>query len=216
MFHANQHEPGTRAILGRSYAQQDASQSLAVLSDFAAHPATAQHIATKLARHFTGDNPPPALAARLAQAFHASGGNLPQVYRVLIDAPECWVATPAKFKTPWDWTVSAMRAISLNSADPKMATNMLIALGQQVWKPGSPAGYDDIDASWAAPDTLVRRVDMAQRIAGRAAGGSDARVVAQAVLPGGVSAATGQALASAASGPQALALLLASPEFLRR
>ena len=36
VFHANQHEPGTRAILGRSYAQQDASQSLAVLSDFAA------------------------------------------------------------------------------------------------------------------------------------------------------------------------------------
>jgi uncharacterized protein (DUF1800 family) len=58
----------------------------------ATHPATARHIATKLARHFAGDDPPPALVARLETAFLTSRGDLPSVYRVLIDAPECWVA----------------------------------------------------------------------------------------------------------------------------
>ena len=33
------------------------------------HPATAKHIATKLARHFVADDPPPALVDRLAQAL---------------------------------------------------------------------------------------------------------------------------------------------------
>ena len=37
--------------------------------DLAHHPATAKHIATKLARHFVADEPPPALVARLTQRF---------------------------------------------------------------------------------------------------------------------------------------------------
>lgn len=55
------HEPGMRKILGRSYAQAGAEQALAILDDLAVHPATARHIATKLARHFAGDEPPPSL-----------------------------------------------------------------------------------------------------------------------------------------------------------
>jgi uncharacterized protein (DUF1800 family) len=41
-------------------------------------------------------------------------------------------------------------------------------LGQPVWRPGSPAGYDDVAAAWAAPDALLRRVEVAQRIAAQA------------------------------------------------
>jgi uncharacterized protein (DUF1800 family) len=216
VFVALLHEPGTRSILGRNYRQEGAQQSLSVLDDLAGHPATAQHIATKLARHFAGDTPPRALVSRLANTFQSTGGDLPSLYRVLIEAPECWAPQPTKFKTPWDWSVSALRALNLNSVDPKPMTNMMVALGQQVWKPGSPAGYDDIDASWAAPDALVRRVEIAQRFAQRAGGAVDARALAQAVLPGSVSASTQAALGNAESGPQALAMLFASPEFLRR
>jgi uncharacterized protein (DUF1800 family) len=112
--------------------------------------------------------------------------------------------------------VSALRALNLNSVDAKPSANMMVALGQQVWKPGSPAGYDDLDASWAAPDALVRRVEIAQRLAQRAGGAVDARTIAKAVLPGSVSSTTEAALGNAESGHQALAILFASPEFLRR
>ena len=89
-------------------------------------------------------------------------------------------------------------------------------LGQPVWRPGSPAGYDDIAASWAGPDALMRRVEAAERIAARSGGLIDARALAPRLLPGALSEATAQAIARAESPAQGLALLLVAPEFLRR
>jgi uncharacterized protein (DUF1800 family) len=98
------------------------------------------------------------------------------------------------------------------------ATNLLNQLGQPVWRPGSPAGYDDVAGRWAAPDALMRRVEVAQRIAAQAGNAIDARELAPRVLPGGgaLSEATAGAIAKAESGNTALALLLVAPEFLRR
>lgn len=216
VFREQQHQPGTSTILGRRYAQTGAAQSQAVLADLARHPATANHIAVKLARQFAGDTPSPALVTRLARVFMAGDGDLPQLYRALIEAPECWTETPAKFKSPWDWSLSALRAIDLKTVEPQALAGMLIELGQPVWKPGSPAGFDDLDAGWAAPDALVRRIEAGQRIAARAGAGIDARSLADGVLAGSLSASTRQTLAQADSGAQALALLFAAPEFMRR
>ena len=208
------HQPGERMIMGRRYAE-GAGQAKAVLLDLAAHPATATHTATKLARHFTGDVPPPALVERLANSFRTSGGDLPTVYRVLIDAPEVWAAAP-KFKSPWDWSVSALRAVGLTSIDGQQAAGMLTQLGQPVWRPGSPAGFDDVDATWAGPDALFRRVETAGRLATKAPATLDARRVAETVLAGSLTPATATAIARCESPAEGLALMLVSPEFLRR
>jgi uncharacterized protein (DUF1800 family) len=210
------HEPGTRTILGKRYDQQGEAQARAVLLDLAASPATAKHISTKLARHFAGDDPPPALVDRLSKAYLASGGDLPTVYRALIESPEPWAAEPLKFKTPWEWTVSALRAVGSTELDSKMAAAVLKQLGQPTWQPGSPAGWDDIAASWAGPDALVRRVEVAQRIGAKAATGIDARSLAEKLFPQSLSETTRTALARAESPAQGLALLLVSPEFVRR
>jgi uncharacterized protein (DUF1800 family) len=210
------HEPGRRTILGKSYGEGGESQARAVLADLAASPATARHVATKLARHFAADDPPPALVERLTAAYLRSKGDLPTVYGVLIDAPEVWNAAVPKFRTPWDWTVAALRAVGSKQVPGQAVANLLNQLGQPVWRPGSPAGYDDIAASWAGPDALVRRVEAAERIASRAGDAIDARQLAPKVLPGSLSPTTATALARAESPGQGLALLLASPEFLRR
>ena len=97
-----------------------------------------------------------------------------------------------------------------------MAAGMLKQLGQPTWQPGSPAGWDDIAASWAAPEALMRRVEIAQRLAGKASSSIDARALAEKVLPGSLSDATRTAISRAESPQEGLALLLASPEFVRR
>ena len=214
-FAAPVHEPGARSIMGKRYAQSGEAQAQAVLDDLARHPATARHIATKLARHFAGDEPPPALVTRLEQSFLQTGGDLPALYRVLIEAPEVW-SGPPKFRTPWDWTISTLRATGIKTLPAKSVAGTLQQLGQAVWKPGSPAGFDDIAASWAGPDALYRRVEVAQRISERTAATIDARKIAPLLFPGALSDATATALARAESGQQALALLLASPEMMRR
>ncbi len=210
------HEPGERVIMGRRYAQDGEAQARAVLLNLAANPATAKHVATKLTRHFAGDDPPPAMVERLTQAYLRSSGDLPTVYRAILDSPEAWAARPLKFKTPWEWSVSALRAVGQQQAEPEMAANLLNQLGQPTWRPGSPAGYDDIAASWAAPEALMLRVDVAQRIAERAASSIDARKLAETLFPESLSDATRTAIARAESPAEGLALLLVSPEFVRR
>jgi uncharacterized protein (DUF1800 family) len=216
VFAAPLHEPGARMIMGKRYGQQGEHQAQAVLDDLAVHPATATHLATKLARHFAGDTPPPALVERMKAAYLETGGDLPSVYRVLIDSPEAWAPQPAKFKTPWEWSISSMRALGMKTAQPLMVNGLLNQLGQPTWKPGSPAGFDDIAASWAGPDAILRRVEAAERFANRAGPTIDARALAPRIIPAAVTPATTQALARAESPGQALALLLVAPEFMRR
>jgi uncharacterized protein (DUF1800 family) len=210
------HEPGTRAALGRRYAQAGEAQGLAILRDLARSPATARHVATKLARHFVADEPPPVLVGRLAQAFERSGGELPAVYRALLASPEAWQPASVKFKAPWDWAVSGLRGLGRREVPAAQTVALMNQLGQPVWRPGSPAGFDDLSATWAAPDALLRRVEVAQRLATQAGSGLDARALAPRLLPGSLSDATASAIARSESPVGAMALLLVSPEFLRR
>jgi len=215
-FRPATHEPGQRLVLGRSYAEDGEKQARAILRDLAAAPATARHVAFKLARHFVADDPPPALVARLADTYQRSSGDLPALYRTLVLSPEAWVDGPGKFKSPWDWSISSLRAFGRRELPGNQANNLLNGLGQPVWKPGSPAGYGDTAGAWAAPDALVRRVETAQRLAAQSGGGRDARLLAPQVLPGALGEMTQRAIANAESPTTALALLLACPEFLRR
>lgn len=210
------HQPGIRTIMGKAYGQGGEAQARAVLTDLSVHPATARHVATKLARHFAGDTPPPAMVARLEQAFLRSGGDLPTVYRALVASPEAWAGAPAKFKVPWEWTVSAYRALGTTTVQPQAMLGLMNQLGQPLWKPGQPIGYDDTAPSWAGPDAVMRRVEAAERFAARAGGTIDARALASQLFPDAVSPATAQAIARAESPGQGLALLLVSPEMMRR
>jgi uncharacterized protein (DUF1800 family) len=215
-FRPQLHEPGSRNILGKTYAQTGQAQAEAILNDLALHQATAKHIATKLARHFVADNPPASLVDKLSQAYLQSAGNLTAVYRVLIESDEAWQPAPAKFKTPWEWLVSGLRGMGKQSLNNINVAQILNQLGQPIWKPGSPAGFDDIAATWAAPNALLRRVEMAQRLAGQMGDKLDARSLGDKILLGSISAETKTAIERAESATTALALLLVSPEFLRR
>ncbi len=210
------HQPGARTVLGRRYGEAGEQQARSILHDLVDSPATARHLALKLARHFVADDPPPTLVQRLAQTFTRTGGDLPSLYRDLVTAPEAWQAESAKFKSPWEWAVSALRAVGRQEMAAAQAVNLMNQLGQPVWRPGSPAGYDDRMAAWAAPDALLRRVEQAQRIAAQAGDAVDARQLGPRVLPGVLSEATAGTIARAESASTALALLLVSPEFLRR
>lgn len=216
VFQPNWHEPGTRTLLGKPYRQEGEAQAHAMLADLAVHPATARHLATKLARHFAADVPPPALVERLTAAHLRSGGDLSALYTVLIDAPEIWAAPAPKFRTPWEWTIAALRGIGSQEAPAMRLVNALQELGQPVWRPGSPAGWDDTAASWAAPDALLRRVEVAQRLAIGVDDRLDARALATQLFGPALTPATAAAIARADSNVQGLALLLVSPEFMRR
>ena len=107
------HEPGPQTIMDKTYADAGLDQGRAVLADLARHPATAEHVGYKLARHFVADEPPPALAARLAQTFRDSDGDLKAVARALVLAPEAWSMERPKLKRPSEWRIAGYRAAGL-------------------------------------------------------------------------------------------------------
>ncbi len=217
LFNGRAHEPGLRTVLGQRFGENGERQGRDILRMIAAHPATARHIATKLARHFIADDPPAAAVDRIAAAFTRSNGNLPTVYRALIDSPAAWQPGNARFRSPFEWLVGSMRA--LGDTLPPRADNLAIrhlqTLGQPLWRPGSPAGYDDHNANWAGPDALFRRVETAGRLA-QFAGNIDTRALAQRIHGERLSEATATAIARAESPVQATAILLSSPEALWR
>ena len=216
VFRPDTHEPGAKTVLGRQYADKGYEQGVEVLSDLAQHPSTARHIATKLARHFIADDPPPAAVEHLSRAFTEFGGNLPAVYRALIDTREAWEQPLAKYKTPTDFIVSSYRGLSLpvDAGHGPLAPFEL--LGQRTWQPGSPAGWPDRSADWDGASALLKRVEWADAVGGRLGSRRNAAELAPQLLGANLTDATGIAIGRAASAQQAVTLLLAAPEFMRR
>ncbi|HKD54019.1 MAG TPA: DUF1800 domain-containing protein [Steroidobacteraceae bacterium] len=216
VFRPELHEPGTKVVLGRRYPEDGFGQGAAVLRDLVRQRATADFIATKLARHFIADDPPPAAVARIADAFATSGGNLPTVYRALIDARESWQQPLAKYKTPFDYIVSSYRGLSLPVDESHAPLAPFEVLGQRTWQPGSPAGWPDRSADWDGASALMKRIQWADAVGNRMGSRADAVQLAPQLLGANLTTATRTAVAHAASAAQALTLLLAAPEFMRR
>jgi len=210
------HEPGPQVILGRRYDQQGLDQGIAVLTDLARDPATARHIAGKLVRHFVADDPPPAAVERVARAFLASGGDLPTVYRSLVESPEAWGQPLVKFKTPSDYVISTYRGLELPVIERQGALASFEALGQRTYSPGSPAGWPDRASDWDGASAVLQRVEWSDALGERLGSRYDARTLAPQLLGGTLGARTRAAIEHAASASQALTLLIASPEFVRR
>ncbi len=215
-YRPNIHEPGTRKLFNKTYAQTDHAQAIAILNDLAVHPATAQHIATKLARHFVSDHPPQSLIDKLATSFLKTDGDLKQLYTTLINAPEVWQSSAVKFKTPWEWVISSLRGFGQRDLKKIKMAQLMKQLSQPIWQPGSPAGYDDTAAAWASPSALMKRVELAQRYSKRIGRRLDARKLVDTLLLGEISEASRTQIMRAESPSTALALLLVCPEFLRR
>ncbi len=215
-FRAAVHEPGGRNLLGRRYAQSGQAQGEAALRDLAMQPATARHLAEKLARHFVADQPDTELIEHLAAVYLRSDGQLPALHAALVDAPAAWQQDFAKFKTPSEFVLSALRALQIVPPRARELAGGLMLLGQPAYRPGSPAGWPDQAASWDGADGLMKRIEWATTVGQRLAGVIDPLQRAQAVLGPALGEHSAMAIRRAESRAQGVALLLMSPEFQRR
>jgi uncharacterized protein (DUF1800 family) len=207
------HQPGEQLVLGKRYPDTGVEQGRAVLADLARHPATAQHIAQKLARHFVADEPPLALVAKLDKSFRDSDGDLKEVAKTLITADESWTPQRTKLKAPSEWIIGMLRLTDSQFIVGRVLTAQA-SLGEPLWRPPAPNGFPDKEAAWI--DGVPHRLDVANDFAGRLPTSIDPLALLDNGLGPLASAATRQTIARAESRPQAVALLAMAPEFLRR
>jgi uncharacterized protein (DUF1800 family) len=216
VFNANAHQPGAQRLLGKTYENNGVAQGEAALADIARHPSTAKFIATKFARHFVADDPPPALVARLQETFRNTDGDLKALTFALLDSDEAWQAPLTKLRSPYEFLVATGRLLGRIPEDPGRYLGSLNLLGQPLWSPSGPNGFPDTNAAWAAPEGMKLRLDVSAQVASRLADSIDPRDLLELVAADAASPETRRTVEHAESRQQALALLLMSPEFQRR
>jgi uncharacterized protein (DUF1800 family) len=216
VFRPEVHEPGAKVVLGKRYPDTGYDQGVAVLRDLAAKPATAHFIATKLARHFIADDPPTDAVEHVANAFLSSNGHLPTVYRALVELPDAWTQPLPKYKTPNDYVVSTFRGLQLPADGGRASLAAFEVMGQRTYSPGSPAGWPDKSADWDGASALIKRIEWADAVGQRVGSRLDAKELAPQLLGDNLTPATRTAISRAASGVQAITLMLSAPEFMRR
>jgi uncharacterized protein (DUF1800 family) len=168
-FAAMLHDTDEKVILGQRFkAGGGIDEGERVLDLLAAHPSTATHIATKLARRFVSDNPPEGLVARVAARFRETDGNLRETVRAVITSPEFFAAEArrAKVKTPLEFVVSAVRTTGRDVGDGRQLLQGLRQLGMAPYMAEPPTGYADEAEAWISAGALVSRMNIAQQIAG--------------------------------------------------
>jgi uncharacterized protein (DUF1800 family) len=213
LFHRRMHEPGSQTVLGKPYRDTGVEQGRAVLTDLARHPATAKHVATKLARHFIADDPPLSLVERLTRRFTETEGDLWEIAKALVNALEAWVPERAKIKRPGEWNIACLRAAGLNG-DGRLLVLAGNRLGEPLWRPPAPRGFPDDNAAWL--DGLAHRLDNANAFAQRVAERLDPKAMVDTALGPLASEETRRLVAGAETKAQALTFLIMAPEFQRR
>lgn len=172
VFRPEWHQPGTKKVLGANLpaGREGGEQALYML---ATHPGCAQFISEKLCRYLVNDNPPPALVRKVALVFRESAGDLPRVYRAIIMSPEFLARENyrAKFRTPFEFTVAALRSTNAKIADATETTAVIARMGEPIYDCEDPTGYYDQAEAWMDAGVLTTRWDFAWKLARGSIGG---------------------------------------------
>jgi uncharacterized protein (DUF1800 family) len=161
-FDESKHQPGSKKWLGFNLPEGYASGEKAI--DFLAnHRYTAEFLAKKLCIFLVNDNPSAALQRKVANAWMESKGNLPKVYEAIINSPEFFARGNyrSKFKTPFQFAVSALRATGATVDDGSYTCGVLHKMGEPIYDCNDPTGYFDRAESWMDAGVLTSRWDYA-------------------------------------------------------
>ena len=225
-FEPRIHDTGEKLVLGNRIPPGGGMEDgLRVIDLLSRHASTARFVSLKLARRFVADDPPPSLVNKAAEAFGNSAGDIPTVLRTLFDSPEFFspAAYQGKVKKPLEFVASALRTTGADVQLSHQLLRYLGRMGEPLFLAQPPTGYPDVGAAWTSPDMLLTRMNFATDLIANRIPGSrvkldalgDKDAFARLIAPDALSTATRLALAEI-EGSQAIALLMAAPEFQRR
>jgi uncharacterized protein (DUF1800 family) len=171
-FNPARHDYGDKTFLGHMIKGRGLAEVDEALDILAHHPATAHHIARRIAIYFMADDPPKALTDRMADAFQHSDGDIATVLRAMVEAPEFAAPQPGKFKDPLRYVLSAVRL----AYDDKPILNTapiqgwLNRMAEGLYNHQTPDGYPLASSAWNGPGQLAVRFEIARQIGSGSAG----------------------------------------------
>lgn len=223
-FDPRLHDSGEKRVLGHVIpAGGGVEDGKRVLNIVAKHPSTARHVSRKLVRHFIGAGHDQAEES-VREAFVRSGGETTAMLRALFDRKEFLAGSPV-LKRPFDFAVSATRALGVKTDGGPGYQQHLAAMGQAPFQWPMPDGFPVEPEAWTG--TLLARWNFANDLAhGRIDGtpgpklGGTIDEIVSAVLGAPLGAPVCQRVSACLGGitdlAEAAALALCSPEFQYR
>ncbi len=217
-------EPGHKTILGETYGE-GAHEIDRLIETVAARPETARSVAVMLSRHFLADTPPDDLVETLTQIYLREDGSLPPLYRAVLSHPAAHGTTLSKFRSPQEYMAATLRAVGLTgdpAQTPALAkranrvTEVMARMGQPVFAARRPDGWPERAQDWLTPPMLASRLDWAADLARLTGDRADPVAQTRAVLGDLASPLLLSAVAGAEQRWEGLAVLLGSPEMMRR
>ncbi len=223
-FNQAVHDRAEKNWLGHKIAASGLAEGEFALDVLAKHPATAAHLAFKLAQYFVSDQPAPALIEKLTKVYLETDGQITPVLRTLFNSDIFWSNQNlgVKFKSPHHYTLSALRACGVQLKNVQGIANQLSTQGQPLYGCQTPDGYKNTESAWLNPDAMIKRINFANQVAqGRLGPETVVKLPSaeQLIADLGplVSANTKKLALEQKTDPQlALALILAGPNMMRR
>ena len=160
-FDPGRHDFTAKNFLGHPIAPGGEEQGVAAIDILAQSPATARHFSLQLAQYFVADNPPPALVDRLAQRFGQTDGDIAAVLKTLFTSHEFRNSAGQKYKTPYQYVLSAARAAGPEVNNPRPLLGTMARLGMPLYFCPTPDGYKNTEDAWLSPDATTLRVGFA-------------------------------------------------------
>ena len=228
-FLPGRHDYSTKEFLGHTIKGSGFDEIEQAVDLIVHQPACAQFISRKLAAYFVSDDPPPALVNAMAETFQRTDGDIAAVLRTMFLSKSITAGYGKKFKDPTQFLVSAMRLSydgkPITNADPLV--NWLNQMAEPMYGHVTPDGFASDNASWSSSGQMAKRFDVARAIGSgrnRLFATADGEVphadppmlnsaLFQQTLAPGLSDATRDALAKAASQLEWNTFLLSSPDF---
>ena len=186
-FDSRRHDNGSKLFLGHTIKSAGMAEGELAMDILAHSPATARHISFELAQYFVADQPDLTLVDTLTKRFLETDGDIREVLRTLFKSPQFW--DPAdfarKFKTPYEYVVSSVRAAGLPVMDARPIEGQLAQLGMPLYGYQTPDGYKNTRDAWLNADAMTRRLNFATALgAGRSRIGEPAVADATRLEPG--------------------------------
>jgi uncharacterized protein (DUF1800 family) len=200
IFRPAMHDRGEKTVLGhRIPANRGIQDGQQVIDILAHHPSTARFIATKLVRRFVADDPPQSLVNKVAATYTKTDGDIREMLRTIFYSEEFMSpdAYGKKMKSPFEYAVSAIRALGGETAGNQQIARAIGQMGQPLYQYQPPTGFPDRADHWMNDGALIARLNFAVTL-------TSGRIPDTKVKLNGF------------KDPQAAALFLGSPDFQKR
>ena len=177
------HDRGTKHVFGLTFHDDGKDEGIRLLKFLANQPATMHHVSAKLCMRFVADDPPDGCIDAAVAAWQQTRGDMRAVLRAIFTSPDFWDArvVRSKVKTPFEFVISAARAISADPDSTPRLAQMVARLGEPLYQQPAPTGYAETEAHWVNSGSLLARMNAAVALAGGRLPGIDANL--DAVIP---------------------------------